>query len=480
MLTHMDKIPPNVQETLDTIKQNEQRYVEIKVIKGRYCVYRSTSIWDREEKKTKKLSEYLGVITPDGVFTKKKSRKRIYETSNEIFEYGNCALANDYIRDVKEILEDLTPHYRELLAAAIIKVISPKPMRLYSSQWEKFYLSKTMDVHLSPKNISSIFSDTGKDITLWKNLFSQITKKDDFLLYDLTAVFTYSKNLNLAEKSYNAHRKYLDQIGVVMAFSTSDTIPVGIEVFFGSLKDITTFYDFKERFPKSNVGFIFDRGFTSYILLEELRDDDIHYIVPLKKNSKYIDLRWLRWKNAFQYRKRPIRWGKKKCDLGYLYYFEDPKIRGEEEAALLKRVESGKLTMKEFEEERKEAGIICLISDINRDGIKIFDQYKGREDVELAFDIMKHPLESDKTYLQTPESIRGYFLITFLAMRIYFRVLRRLREKNLTQKISVKEVFFELSKVQMISEKGGREYFAKIPKQARRILSLFPEAKPMG
>jgi transposase len=427
-----------------------------------------------------KIKEYRGVIKPDGECIPKKTRKKIKESSHEIFEYGNCSLANEYLADVKGILKDLTPYYRELIASAIIKVISPKPMRLYSSQWDKFYLSKKMNVHLSPKTISSILADIGRDITIWKQLFSQITPKDDFLLYDLSAVFTYSKNLNLAEKSYNAHHEYLDQIGIVMAFSTSNTEPVGIEVFFGSIKDITTFYDFKERYPQSNIGFIFDRGFTSYDLIEEFRENDIHYIIPLKKNSTYIDQRWLRWRKAFQYRKRPVRWGRKECELGYVYYFEDPKIRGEEESTLLKQVESGKLTMIEFDKIRKDVGIISIISDLNKDGVEIFNQYKGREDVELAFDVMKHPLESDKTYLQTPESIRGYFLITFLAMRVFFKVLKRLREKKLTHKISVKEVFFELSKVQMISEQTGKEYFAKFPKQSRKILDLYPEALPMG
>ncbi len=476
----MDEKPQAVQDTLEKLKQKEQSYVEIKKIRGRYCVYRSTSVWDKKLKKAKKKSEYLGVIDPNGVFTEKRSRKRIYETNTEIFEYGNCALAYDFSKDIEFILKDLTPHYRELLVAAIIKAIDPKPIRLYSSQWEKFFLSKNMECHLSPKHISSVFSAIGKNITLWRKLFSQLTKDDDFLLYDLSAVFTYSKNLILAEKSYNAHHKYLDQIGIVMAFSTSETLPVGIEVYFGSLKDITTFYDFKDRYPNANVGYIFDRGFTSYELLKDFRTDGIHYIVPLKKNSKYIDLRWLRWKSVFQYRKRTIRWARKESELGYIYYFEDPKIRGEEESTLLKRVESGKLTMKEFEKERKEAGIVCLISDLDRDGIEIFDQYKGREDVELAFDIMKNTLESDKTYLQNPESIRGYFFITLLALRIYFKVLRRLREKKLTQKISVGEVFFELSKVLKIVEKNGREYYAKIPKRAKKILSLFPEARPMG
>jgi len=55
-----------------------------------------------------------------------------------------------------------------------------------------------------------------------------------------------------------------------------------------------------------------------------------------------------------------------------------------------------------------------------------------------------------------------------------------LREKGLTNKISVEEVLFELSKVTKIVEKSGREYFAKIPKRERRMCSLFPEVLPMG
>ncbi|GBE54375.1 hypothetical protein BMS3Bbin15_00528 [archaeon BMS3Bbin15] len=92
---------------------------------------------------------------------------------------------------------------------------------------------------------------------------------------------------------------------------------------------------------------------------------------------------------------------------------------------------------------------------------------------------MKNCLDSDKTYMHTDEAVRGYFFVTLLSLRIYFNVLRRLRERDLTKKISVEEVFFELSKVQKIVE-PGREYFAKIPNRARKILEVFPEALPMG
>ena len=51
-----------------------------------------------------------------------------------------------------------------------------------------------------------------------------------------------------------------------------------------------------------------------------------------------------------------------------------------------------------------------------------------------------------------------------------------MRERELTSKVSVEEVFF--AKVQKVVE-PSREYFARIPKRARRIMELFPEL-PMG
>ena len=78
-------------------------------------------------------------------------------------------------------------------------------------------------------------------------------------------------------------------------------------------------------------------------------------------------------------------------------------------------------------------------------------------------------------------SSRILFLIHYLVtLSLYFSILKKLREKGLTQKISVDEVLFELSKVMLIREKNGREYLAKIPKRAQRMISLFPEALHMG
>ena len=448
----------------------------MKKIKGRFYVYKATSEWDKEKKKVRKITTYLGSITLEGTFISKKHR--VQESKREVFEYANGILAHYFIKDSEEKLKAFTPHYRELIAAAIIKAMDPKPLRLIASRWGKLYLQKEIAVNLSPKNISSILKDVGRGVRWWYDFFEELSE-GKILLYDLTTVFTHSKNIRLAEKGYNSERKYNDQIGVVIAFSLDDSLPTGIEVYWGSMKDITTIEDFLDKFRERNIGLILDRGFWSEKLIKEFREKGISYVVPLRKNSNLMDLKWVRWRKPFIYRERAIRWSRKKNELGIIYFFYDPRLRGEEEMALLRRVEGGKMSVKEFEERKKVAGVIGLLSNLDKDGQEIFDLYKGREDVELAFDAMKNCLDSDKTYMHTDEAVRGYFFVTLLSLRIYFNVLRRLRERDLTKKISVEEVFFELSKVQKIVE-PEREYFAKIPNRARKILEVFPEALPMG
>lgn len=470
------KAPDKVQRAFERLKKSEEGCLELKKIKGKYYVYRATSEWDKEEKKVRKKTEYLGTINSEGIYLPKKHR--VQESKQEVFEYGNGRLAYHFIRDVEELLKQYTPHYRELVAAAIVKAIDPKPLRLLNSRWEKLYLHKEVPAKLSPKHVSSVLKDTGRNVRWWYQLFEDLAG-EKLLLYDLTTVFTYSKNIRMAEKGYNSEKKYNDQIGVVMAFSTKDFLPVGMEVFWGSMKDITTIKDFLARF-KAEVGFILDRGFWSEPLLKDFISEGITYVAPLRKNSKLLDMRWVRWRKPFTYRGRTIQWGKKRTELGDLYFFYDPQLRGDEETALLRKVENKKLTMKEFEKNKRVAGVIGLITNLNKDGIEVFELYKSRQDVESAFDAMKNCLDSDKTYMHTDEAVRGYFFITFLALRIYFHVLKRLKEKDLSSKISVNEVFFELSKVQKIMEPTGREYYAKIPKEARRILEVFPEGLHMG
>lgn len=471
----LEDAPIEVKKTFERLEEELPFYIQLRSISKSYCVYKGTSIWDKVEKKVKKKTEHLGVIKKDGTFKKKIPRNSIYGTSNEVFEFGNGALAYFFLKDIEQVLGELTFYTAEIIAYAIIKIIDPKPLKLLSSIWGKLYLSNEINVSLSPKHISGMLKKLGVDVSLWYRLFTKLIDKDDILLYDLTKLFTHSKNIKIAERAWNTKRKYLDQIGMLMAFSSKNTLPIGMEIFPGSMKETKIIRDYRKRYPNSDIGYIYDRGFTDYKLLDELKEDGTHYITPLKKDSEYMDFRWVRFKGPFKYRKRPILWGKKKCDRGFVYFFEDPKVKGEQLTSLLKQVDQRKIDLKQYEDKKKLAGIIGIISDLDKDGPEIYDLYKGREDIELAFDALNNSIDSDRSYLRSMEGARGYYFISFIALRVYFKILRRLREKKLTCKYSVEEILLELSKVIKIKEKSCKEYFAKIPDKTEKIMKLFPE-----
>lgn len=473
----MSEPPEAVQETFDRLQEEKDGYLQLRTISGGWYVQRSTSIWDKEEKKPKKQTTHLGTITEDGEFVPKTPRKSIPETKREIFEYANGQLAYDRIEDVHESLAKFTPYADELIAMAIVQAIDPKPIRLHADRWEKLYLSHEHDIRMGRNHLSDVLKQVGNGKGWWHEFFETL-HADEFLLYDLSTVFTYSTNIKRAEKGYNPEKTQLPQLGTILAFSTEANLPTGVDVFWGSMRDITTFKEFLDLLEPSDMGFIVDRGLFSQDLLESFRDRGINYVVPLRKNSTLIDLRWLHWQDAFIYRDRGIRWARRHTEQGTLYLFDDPLVRGEQEETLLRRQAKGTLTAGEYEAEKEQAGIIPLLSDLDESGEVIYDLYKGRHDVELAFDAMKNHLDADKTHLQSDEAVRGYFFMTFLALRIYFGVLNRLREEELTDEISVEEVFFQLSKVERVLGPGEKDSFAKIPKQAREVADIFSDSLP--
>lgn len=58
-------------------------------------------------------------------------------------------------------------------------------------------------------------------------------------------------------------------------------------------------------------------------------------------------------------------------------------------------------------------------------------------------------------------------------------MLIRIREEDLTNEISVEEVFYELLKVERIKGPEDKESFARIPNSAEDIVDLFSEALSM-
>jgi transposase len=317
------------------------------------------------------------------------------------------------------------------------------------------------------------------------DLFQDLTPQGDMLFYDLTSILSQSKRLLLAEKGYNPNWEQTGQIKVALAFSTTSFLPVAVDVFYGSLKEVKILRYFKEHYKRSDLGFIMDRGFNSYELLLELKREGIHYIVPLMKNSQFLPPS-VQLSGVFEYgkgkkkKKRVIACDKVCCgEYGFLYLFKDPSLGKLVDEHLLGLVFRGELSMEEYYFEVRLAGVFGVLSDLDVEPRVVFEQYKAREEIEQAFDFMKNDLEADKACLGCDDAVRGFFVVVFLAMRLYFKVLQRLRERGLVGVVSVREVLYCLSKMQMIVETSGQEYLCALPKKTEEIYEIFSDLIPL-
>ena len=472
----IDTVPDAVKNTYLGMKSGYGKKVELKVIGGHYYIYIAKGVWDRTKKKAVKKTVLLGSIDGNGVFREKRP-KRIF-SSSMVYEYGNSQLVWNLCQDVYRIMEK-HPYRNQIMAMAIVKAIDPMPLRLVSSRFQKLYISRTLKTDLDPDELSRILGYAGNHFPDLYDMFRKVMEPGGLLFYDMTSIISYSKNLKLAEKGYNADHEHENQITVIMAFSVKSWVPVAVDVFYGSIKDIKSLGYFIDRFRDQDIGFIMDRGLFSENVIKDMKRIGMHYIVPLRRNSNMVPDR-VKFNSAFIYNGRPVQSFRRSSRIGYIYIFQDPVMRSEEESSILREVASSGRDMEYFEEKKRRLGTFAIVSDLDQSPSYIYEQYKSREEVEQVFDTMKGDLESDKTYLRDNEKVRGFFFIVFLALRITFSILKVLKDHDLLGKMSVNEVIFELSKMERIVEKGGAEYFAAVPKKVEKIVDLFRDMIPMG
>jgi transcription elongation factor GreA-like protein len=60
------------------------------------------------------------------------------------------------------------------------------------------------------------------------------------------------------------------------------------------------------------------------------------------------------------------------------------------------------------------------LSDLDVKAQEVYEQYKSREEIEQAFDVMKNDLEADKTYLGGEDAVRGLFSCGFVGYAYTF------------------------------------------------------------
>ncbi|MBI5036868.1 transposase [Candidatus Micrarchaeota archaeon] len=452
-----------VRDILEQERKKRKRALEVKTLNKNPYLYASTTRWDKTKKKIKKVTEYIGRITKEGVIERNASMQ-----TRSIYEYGNAQLLKQMSQDIQAPLAAAFPQrWKELLAYALVKTIRPVPLRLVKSAWEKLEASQENSVPLSPNTLSETLHETGANYHGQKLFFDSLMNDSRMLAFDLSSIFSESKTLGFAERGHNPNHAYMNQVNFMMFFSIDKQQPVMIRPLHGSVRDIKALKDALQDVNVKKATVVLDRGFASYHLPALLALKNFSFILPLRRN--FSTIRYDEpMSQSFTYRERGIKWTKWAQGESFLYLFEDVKMRAEEDTMFIRLMDEKKKTRREYANASKRFGKIAILSNLDVSGEKVYELLKSREDIETCFDALKNELENDKTYLRDDDAVRGYFFVSFLSLYLHYKVLNVLRKNKLNDKVSVNEALMELSKIYAVHD-GGKRRLSAIPKKVEAL-----------
>jgi transposase len=544
-------------------------------IKNNYYLYKISSVYDSEKKRArKKTDEYIGRITEtDGLIAKKarirksepfishnkkeeekentkKSTLKDKDTYKKIDpdskvytkEYGAASFVNSISTDILEQLKKFFPlNYEEIFCAAYHRLTQQSRLKNMQMLQEQSYMSEIFPkVNLSKNGLTTLLQNLGSDRETVVSFMKQFIEGSDYLSFDVTDVISQSRSTKMAAKGYNSHSNFDPQVNLFYLYANDKKSPVYYRVFPGNISGMQAMKISIEEAGIQNAMMVGDKGFCSKNNLYEISKNKLNFILPLRRDSSYIDYSTLtngRYSEAFAgrfaYQKRPIFYyelsstellraeilpeelpydkaiiyGKVLFYMGqtlqiknnkilqaifekpYLFNIDDNAIR-EHIASLIsviglkfnsfdssKKVVIYKDIRLEYEElasydervresvdgytedgfQKKELtfGTIALITNMLDSSAKVlYENYKNRNEIEIAFDAYKNLLEADRTYMQSDISINGWCFINHLSLLMYYKILNIIKDKEESTSITPKDLLLGLCRVNKINLNG--------------------------
>ena len=96
---------------------------------------------------------------------------------------------------------------------------------------------------------------------------------------------------------------------------------------------------------------------------------------------------------------------------------------------------------------------------------EMLDYYCSKNDVDMAFRVMKDDLEGLPLGTHGPETMKGYLLIIFLSAVLHSKIRSLLRESKL--RMSLQDILLELSKIRKVVLRDGTTLTTEISKKQR-------------
>ena len=481
---------------------DKPKNTEIKYINGNWYLYERYNYYDPVIKRSRKKSgKLLGKITEQGFIESKKKTAIDNSYKNDIVEIGASNYFINMTSDIAELLEKHFPDYwKEIYVLALIRAIFNNRFRRATVHYEDSILSYIYpDLNFDSRHIKNLLQKLGRqrnEITAYME--DSMGDNDRFILIDGHRLISSSSTVENAELGYDSKRRYKPQINLIYMFSIGENtgMPVYYKQFIGSTPDVTAFSDILKE--SHNYGkdctIVGDKGFACEEDFELLDDNNLKYIIPLKRKNIYaknhIPSSPIEYMESFTFNERAIQSKTVDYEEFNIHIFFDADLFAQELADMTIRTEKknntteekrkkeeelrenkkGKLTQEELDKlkpithqdmlnDKAEIGTLTIKTnrkDLN--SAQVYSIYKQRQSIEQYFKTYSCTLDFESSYMKDNYSEEAWLFLNHITSIMTIRVIEHIADINETKNISYNDLVQTLSKIkaQIVSNNDWR------------------------
>ena len=386
--------------------------------------------------------------------------------------------------------------------------------------------------------IEDWFEETRVGLTDWMDdidcsrLFASITEEErlgffkrwvkyrgeqEYIVYDVSSISTYSKNISIAEWGYNRDNDNLPQMNLGMYYGATSQMPVYYDLYSGSIPD-KTYLEYMMATSKDlgilNVCFVMDRGFVMDENLTCIEGNGYSFITAMPGNM--LEARRLIDENKSLVRKSANRI--KDFDVyciqrpfemyglnlqAHIYFSSEKQAFDEKELYArieklhdeLEKISKSKRVTKRYrdyftidekaqealtfdldtekvDERLERAGFFVLISsDSKLTSGEVIRIYRDRDSIEKNFDEFKNRLDFKRMRTHWNKTTEGKMFVGFLALILRSQIRRLMKASPQTKHLTFEKVLIELRKIKSVTLADQREALVPLTKLQKTILA---------
>lgn len=393
----------------------------------------------------------------------------------ELKSWGEIELMDRLNRNILDLLrtlyneDDATMIYCMALLRATHEGI---PDRKLQREYEESFLTEMFQpINLRRTYVSTFLRNVGHNVSRINRFMRSMVEEvgdSEHMIIDGSLRQDHSNVNSLSEISRKTSKRGYKEVLLMYAYSMERRRPICSKVYPGNMKDETAVDDFVKDFGISNGIIVVDKGFPPESIIACVEsNEELHYILPLKKNRKVIDDL-----DMYAYDARlgdsSIQCKKAHCEVDgrerWYYSYRDPEIAADQETIYMSTHKGKDFKPEVLNERRIEFGSLVFESDMDLDLGVVYEIYNSRWLIEIFFRTQQTEMGLDTTGVQSDYNVIASNFVDYLASIMVADSLTFFDDLGLLEKNTYGDLMNVMRRMKMTRTADGQWRLNKVAK----------------